>query len=102
MGYYRLHVQLNEEDPQDSIVIDALDNLGERGKSRWVRRVLFEAITGPARSDIMAEIRAIKEAVERIETQGIALARPADTVDEEEPAAAARNLDSMLDRLSNW
>jgi len=102
MGYYRLHVQLNEEDPADSTIIAALEQLGERGKSRWVRRVLFEAVTEPARSDIMAEIRAIKEAVERLETRGIALAHPADDAAADEPAAAAHNLDNMLDRLSQW
>jgi len=101
MGYYRLHVQLNEEDPEDSTVIAALEDLGERGKSRWVRRVLFEAVTQPARADIMAELQAIKVAVERLETRGIALAHPT-AADADEPTAAARNLDNMLDRLAGW
>lgn len=102
MGHYRLNVQLNEEDPVDSTIIAALKQLGERGKSRWVRRVLFEAVTEPARSDIMAEIRAVKEAVERLETRSAALACPAAGDDADEPTVAARNLDNMLDRLSQW
>ncbi len=102
MGYYRLHVQFNKQDPEDQMIIAALENLGERGKSRWVRRVLLEAVTEPARADIMAEIRSIKDTVERLEAKSIALAPPATTADADEPAAAARNLDNMLDRLAGW
>lgn len=101
MGYYRLHVQLNEGDPQDRVVIATLERLGDRGKSRWVRRVLFEAVTEPARSDILAEIQAVKRAVQKLESSGIAIAQPART-ENEEPAEAARNLDNMLDRLARW
>lgn len=102
MGYYRLHVQLNEDDPRDRVIIAALEQLGERGKSRWVREVLYEAVTGPALSELLAEIQAVKEAVKRLEVNGIATARFADEGEEEEPQEAARNLDGLLDRLKEW
>ena len=101
MAYYRLHVQLNEADPQDRVVITALERLGERGKSRWVRRVLFEAVTEPARSEILAEVRAVREAIEKLETMGVMAIRPSE-VEEEEPETAARNLDGLLGRLQEW
>jgi len=98
--YYRLHVQLNEDDPQDAVVIQALRRLGERGKSRWVRRVLFEAVTGPARDELLSEIRAVKEAVERLETNGVAvMAKPDATMPGDEPAKARAGLDAMKKRF---
>ena len=102
MGHYRLHVQLNEDDPQDRIVIAALERLGERGKSRWVRQVLFEAVTEPARSEILAGIRAVLEAVRRLEMNGVVIAGAAGGEGGEEPEEAARNLDGLLDRLAGW
>ncbi len=100
--YYRLHVLLRPDDPQDRIVIEALEQLGDRGKSPWVRRVLFEAVTGPARAEILAEVQAIRETVQRLERNGLAMQDRTDAVADEEPQEAANNLDGMLDRLGGW
>lgn len=99
--YYRLNVRLRRDDPQDQAVIEALEQLGPRGKSRWVRRVLYETVTGPGRSEILAEIRSVKEAIDRLEEQGIGAGQPEET-EEPEPEEAARNLDGMLERLESW
>ena len=100
--YYRLHVRLSESDPQDRVVIEALERLGDRGKSKWVRRVLFEAVTGPARDEILAEIRAVRSAVERLEANGIAVAQSIEVPEDEEPEEAAASLDGLLSRLGGW
>lgn len=97
---YRLHVQLNTTDPQDRIIIATLEQLGERGKSRWVREVLFEAITAPPLSEILAAVNATREAVERLRVGGV-LNQPDDT-QAAEPELAAHNLDGLLDRLKGW
>jgi hypothetical protein len=102
MGYYRLHVALREDDPQDKVVIAALERLGDRGKSRWVRQVLFDAVTGPARDEILAEIRAVRDAVERLEAKGIAVAQDSQQTEGDEPPEAAHNVDTMIDRLEAW
>jgi len=99
---YRLHVLLNPEDPHDRVVIEALERLGDRGKSRWVRQMLYESVTGPARDEILAEIRAVRQAVERLETEGVAVQSAREPGYIEEPEEAARNLDGLLDRLETW
>ena len=99
---YRLHVFLDEDDPGDQVVIAALGRLGERGKSRWVRRVLFEAVNtagAPAYSEILDELRAIREELRRLES-GVVATQP--TGDAPEPENAARNLDGLLGRLETW
>jgi hypothetical protein len=100
--YYRLHVLLRPDNPQDALVIEALERLGGRGKSKWVRRVLYEAVTGPARSEILAEVQAVKLAVERLERNGLTVQAEPDQEQEKEPDQAAENLDGMLDRLADW
>ena len=102
MAYYRLHILLNKDDPQHQVVIEALERLGERGKSHWVRQVLYEAVTGPARSEILNEIQKVREEMNRLVEKGIAVAQPGDEEPEKEPEEAAHNLDGMLDRLENW
>jgi hypothetical protein len=102
MGYYRLHVQLNEDNPQDQVVIAALERLGDRGKSRWVRQVLFDAINEPARAEILEAIRGVKRAIEDLEVSGIPASASPQQGSDEEPAQAASNLDGMLDRLAGW
>ena len=99
-NYYRLHVLLRPDNPRDALVIEALERLGDRGKSKWVRQVLYEAVTGPARSEILAEVQAVKLAVERLERNGLAV--QSEPQQEEEPDQAADNLDGMLDRLASW
>ncbi len=101
--YYRLHVLLPRDDPQARVVIEALERLGDRSKSRWVRQVLYEAVTGPTRAEILAEIQAMREAVTRLERSRVALVKSIEIEDEEsEPEEAARNLDGLLDRLRSW
>ncbi len=99
--YYRLHVLLKPDNPQDALVIEALERLGDRGKSKWVRRMLYEAVTGPARSEILAEVQAVKLAVERLERNGLTVQDKPEQ-DEKEPNQAAENLDGLLDRLAEW
>lgn len=100
-GYYRLHVQLNKDDPQDAVVIQALDRLGDRGKSRWVKHVLFEAVTGPARNELLNEIRAIRDVVERLEINGVMVTTNPDATQDGEPAKARAGLDAMKSRFRN-
>lgn len=98
--YYRLHVQLNKDDPQDAVVIQALERLGERGKSRWVKHTLYAAVTGPMHNELLNEIRAVRDAVERLETNGIAVAaKPDATTAAGEPAKARAGLDAMKKRF---
>ncbi len=97
---YRLHVQLNRDDPQDRVVIAALERLGARGKSRWVRRVLFDAVTGPARAELLEEIRAVGEAVRRIGEKGVIMSTGQDDkASDDEPEAARRGLEAMKSRF---
>jgi len=96
MGYYRLHVQLNEDEPNDQVVIAALERLGSRGKSAWVRRVLYEAVTGPARDEILDEIREIKATVQRLEQNGVAIKSGQDSDQDGEPEQARAGLNAMI------
>ena len=100
--HYRLNVRLSADDPQDAVVIRALERLGDRGKSRWVRRILYEAVTGPARDELLSEIRAVRDVVERLETNGAPVTAKADAGAEPdaEPAKARAGLDAMLQRFT--
>jgi hypothetical protein len=63
--------------------------------------MLYEAVTGPARSEILAEVQAVKLAVEKLERNGLMMQSNPEQ-DEKEPDQAAANLDGMLDRLAEW
>ena len=63
--------------------------------------MLFEAVTEPARSEILAGIREVMEMVRRLEMNGVVVAGGAGEGGEE-PEEAARNLDGLLDRLAGW
>ena len=98
-SYYRLNVRFNPDDPIDRQIIEILNQLGDRGKSRWVRRVLYEAATVPSNERLLTEIRALRELVERLPLQVTAAAdTPTDSHTQEPPIAAA-NLDGLLGRL---
>lgn len=100
MAHYRLNVRLNTNDPIDRQIIEILNQLGDRGKSRWVRRVLYEAATVPSNERLLTEIRALRELVERLPLQTAAPASaPTDSHTQEEPPVAAANLDGLLGRL---
>jgi hypothetical protein len=99
MPYYRLNVRLNTDDPIDATIIEILNRLGDRGKSRWVRHILHAAATAPTNDQLLTEIRAIRHLLETLPLHTTASTPLPETTPNDEPPAAAANLGGLLQRL---
>ena len=102
MAHYNLHVRFNDENPLDRVIVAHLSQLGKRGKTPWVKQVLYEAVTGPTHQEILEAIQEHQDRVVLLLENSTVMGEPGTGSAPEEPELAAQHLDDLINRLEQW